>query len=869
MSFVDNFKEPLKITQNGVRLPEFKMSEGEMKEHNIPENSSNLEILTALCRNGYTKKKEKGLIPKEKEKEYGERVKRELSVLDKLNFTDYILSIFDITNNAHNVGPGRGSAAGSLVNDLIGITTIDPIPYDLYFERFISENRAKTVTIDGVNYLQGSLPDIDLDFGDEDREEIIKYLGQKYPGKFVKLCTFQTLSTKVLTKELGKTVKGYHEDQVKFVSDSVPVRFGKNDAVEEAYENSEVYKRFCEENPLIFTISKRLESAIKNVSSHASAYLISYDPLDESMPVQLGTKGEVVSCYNMDSVETAIKVDLLGVQSLNLFNNVAKLVGINLEDIDINDYDTIYKYLQELLFPYGLFQISGESVVRALNKIKPNNIFDLAVVTSIARPGAFAFIDQLADFRNGVLERPNTHALFNDILEKTGFICVFQEQLMQMFVKIGFSLSEADDIRRIVGKKKEDEIDAWEAKIYERGRENGIDVEACKQVWEIAKASASYSFNASHAFAYSKTSAISVYLKFKYPKEFFYEALKMSQNGQDPLGEIAEIKKELPFFGIELLPPDIIHSQEDFSIEGNNIRFGIGNIKKIAQKLIDSHAIDKVRETIDKTAYNKFRVFHVAKQAKMNIGALCVLILSGCLNSLDENRTKMALEAQIWYKLNTREWNYLIINGTKYNHEVITALKDYVNWNDGKAFKESRLETIRKACKTYFDIYKKNLEYPEFSNYCYEKGLLGYSYSTTLKSIFKKHENLLTVQEAKDCIEGKNVCVAAEITELKKGKTKKLENKIEMWLSDESGTIKTMLKGDKLDRYLSNGKEPVEGDLVYVQAGLGKDILWINRLEILELDVAFSARDLKKQFKTKKSDEEANLEIVEEVKNEG
>lgn len=495
--------KPLNINIHGVRLPEFKFPVEAARQFNITTNN-NQEILTELARAGFKNKADRGLIPKDKYKEYSQRAKYELDCLQQTGFTDYILLVWDVCYHARNnniaLGPGRGSAAGSLINYLIGITDIDPIKYGLYFERFISLSRAQSKVVDGVKYLTGSLPDIDLDFGDEDRQKIIDYVSSKYDGNFVKLCTVQTLGSKIVLKEVFKITEGATENDSKVVSNYVPSLFGKNYSLWKCYEEVPDFKKFCDKHPRVFSIAKRLYEGIKSFGSHASAYLLTYDKLNKVMPCQLGAAEdngtlEKISSYDMYvAQDIAIKMDLLGVSSINLIHNVAKLVNKPIDSVDLNSYEEIYKYLQDLSLSYDLFQISGDAAIRGLAKIKPKNINHLSGVLAICRPGALSFIDNYADYVN-YSTYTSIHPLFDDVLKDTGGICLYQEQLMAMFVKIGFSLREADDIRRIVGKKKTEEIKEWESKIYLKAEENKIPKEAAEELWKIALASADYSFN--------------------------------------------------------------------------------------------------------------------------------------------------------------------------------------------------------------------------------------------------------------------------------------------------------------------------------------------------------------------------------------
>ncbi len=561
----------------------------------------------------------------------------------------------------------------------------------------------------------------------------------------------------------------------------------------------------------------------------------------------------VTSCYDMYvAQDLAIKVDLLGIKNLAMVGNIAKATQEDISTIDLDSYDNIYRHLQDFQHPYGIFQFSGKGAAKGIGKIKPKNLFEGSVCSAICRPGAMEFIDDYAKYTN-TGEVSTLHELFDGILQKTALKAIFQEQVMAMFHRLGFTLVECDDIRRGIGKKDEALILSYEELIYQKAEENKLPREAAKIAFDIAKNCASYSFNASHAFAYTKLSALTVYFKYKYPAHFFLEAIKKAHKGQKPYKEMAEIVPELPYFGIKLLPPDIILSDLDFKLEENNVRYGLGNIKHVAAK-----ALSQIRSFLDKDKYNKFQVFHAAKESKINIRILDALIQTGCFSYLTADRVKMTLEAQIWFKINDRERSHAICNGEKYNFDLITALKDYVNWHDGKPFKESRLATIRKQTKPYVDLYNKNKEYPNLAAYSYEKALLGYSYSHTLSSLFvQQHPELSNIDKIKNQLDqGNRVELVAEVAKCRKATSKAGNLYIHLDLVDESGAIGAKLMKDKVPQFLSHSKLPSEGDIIYLEGKKGSnEMIWIDLMEVQESHISLSLRELRKAEKGEKDEE--------------
>jgi DNA polymerase-3 subunit alpha len=853
--FEKQFETPLDLFLPGVRLPEFKLDEEDRLEFNIPEGATNIETLRILSRHGYKEKVNNGDISKDRQEEYRQRFEYELDMLDKTSFDSYILLVWMTMRFARKNklahGFGRGSSAGSLINYLVGIVDVDPVDKGLYFERFISLSRAKTSIIDGVTFLAGSLCDIDCDYGAEARDKVIEYLTGKYPGKFAKLSTYNTQTTKALLKDAGKVIGGLSEEQVKVYSDEIPVKFGKVARPEAAYEESEKIKQFADNNPEIFGCVKKLQNCIKNFGSHASAYIISYYPLNDFMPLQYGNDGEIVTSADAHVAEiSTIKLDLLGLQSVTLFDNIVKTLGIDISKINYESWDDIYCHLQNLESASNLFQISGDSAKRGLNKIKPKSMNDLSAVLAICRPGSFVFLDQYADYVNGVGDKPSVHPLFDEILNKTGGVMIYQESLMALFVKIGFSLSEADDIRRIVGKKKVDEIAQWEQKIYDKCAENNIDIEAGKKLWSLALMSADYLFNFSHSFCYSKLCALSVYLKFNHPSHFFLEALRLSKDKQDQAEEVSILVQEMPSFNLKLLPPSLTKSERDFKLEGPNIRFGLEAIKGISEK-----SIANIQSFIQKDTANLFEVFQAAQQSKVNSTVISALIECGVLEDLAPfDRQKTVLCSKIWKELTTKEQNYCLENGKSHNFDLISMMKSYLEWiglNGKPIGKESRLATLRKNCASYFEIYKENSKNPMVSQWLFEKKLLGYCPSITLSELFDEYPDLSKIGQIKtELYEKERLQVVAEVKEIKTGTAKKSGNKYaKITLADETGNIESLFTGDKWLSYLAKFGEPEEGQLIYIrgQKGGGEDpLIFIDLAEIQALKIYSRVSDLNK-----------------------
>lgn len=494
--FTDLF-ETVKIPMPGVRLPEFTVDNKHKEKLKLDISISNKDFLRELCKIGF---QTLNLDKKSKlYQEYGERTKYELSIFDELGFTDYILLVWDILNfckeNGIPTGLGRGSAAGSLVLYLIGVTKINPVKYGLYFERFVSKIRAKKSIINGITYLDGSLmADVDIDICYYRRQEVLKYINDKYQGKTSKILTFNTLSSKLVIKEVGKIFASKPEEEMTNVTSMIPKVHGQIEDLEKAHEKVTGFREWCEANPETYEIALKLKDLIKNKGVHPSGVMISYDKLEDICPVELSSDKDLVSSYDMNQVSLfSLKVDILGLRGVSVVDDVCKMLKFKVEDIDVSDA-SIYKALQNLKYPHGLFQIEADLGFRTTQKVKPHNFDELSAILALARPGAMQFIDMYADFTNGG-EYKSIHPFFDDILKETGGVAIYQEQLMKMANKIGFTLDEAEVLRRIVGKKKLEEVKAWQQKIEDKVKQHNLDPAISGILWKILNDSASYSFN--------------------------------------------------------------------------------------------------------------------------------------------------------------------------------------------------------------------------------------------------------------------------------------------------------------------------------------------------------------------------------------
>lgn len=838
----------------GVKLPNIHIEKKQYQAIGCPEDASNFNFLRRLCFEGV---KTRGIDKLDNVKEYYDRLSMELSILNELGFIDYILLNWDILNFCHEngipTGAGRGSAAGSLVLYVIGVTNIDPIKYDLFFERFVSKSRARKIESNGEIFLDGTLlADIDNDISYDRRQEVIEYINQKYKGKTSKILTLNTLSSKLCIKECGKIVAEMSESAVNEISDTIPKKFGKVAKLSAAYTESDNFKAFANNNKRVYRIAKKLEGLNKNTGVHPSGIAISFYTLEDIMPIQKTGDDAVVSGYDMNNVaELMVKFDILGLRTLSVVHDVCKSLGIKVQDIDPN-HESIYAALQVLKSPSGLFQIEADTNFRVAQKVAPRNLEQLSAVVAIARPGALDFLDRYAEYvRTG--EFQSVHPFFDDILSYTGGIPLYQEQLMKMAVKVGFSLDESEQLRRIVGKKKVAEMGAWKEKISSKIAENNLDPVIGDVLWKVAEDSANYSFNKSHSISYAYLAAITVYLKFNYPQQFFLSLLKFAQYEPNPHEEIHKISQELNHFGIKLLPPDLSKSQIDFIIEGDNIRYGLNSIKGVSTKVLES--LLEFRET---EFANKYEVFLAAKQVGVNIGVLSALIQAGVLDGfVSKDRCRLVLEAQTFNILTEREKRNFVLLGPQYDYDILQSIsacvKDGLIGDDNKKiFSEKRFNTFKTKYEPYKEIYEKNRKHLKFANWHFESKLLGYSYSQNIRDIFKSEVggDLVGTKDLDDVGQNGTVRFVGTVDDIMTRTSANGNKYARFELSDESGKVTALMMDNareaKYSDYIRSGKVlPKKGGVVIFTGKKNNDIVMIEKLSLLEDKIYMKLSEVK------------------------
>jgi len=550
------------------------------------------------CPNGMTEREylnmliERGLIRRYNgnvTKEVEERLKFELDIIHKTGYEGYFLIVSDYINYAKEhgiqVGPGRGSAAGSLVAYVLGITDIDPLKYNLLFERFLNPERV-------------SPPDIDVDFCIEKRAEVLNYLVRRYGQENVaQIGTFGTMNARAVIRDVGRTL-GKPLSIVDKLAKLIPNKPGSQTTLKEAEELQEV-KQFLNSNPSLKELwekSIKLEGLTRHSSVHAAGVVISPFPIYDLIPLQRPSEGEVpVTQWPMEDVEKSgfLKMDLLGLRNLTVIGKTLELIEktrgfkVNIESIPLDD-PKVYELLEkgETL---GVFQLESSGMQQLLKEVKPDKFEDLIAILALYRPGPMnsGMLEQFIRRKHKKEPVVFIHKDVEPILSETYGVMIYQEQIMQLAsVLAGFSLGEADLLRRAMGKKKAEVMAAQKPKFVEGAINKGlISKEQAEKIFDDMAKFAEYGFNKSHSASYALITYRTAWLKVHYTPEYMAALLSSIASDTD---KVAEYIKEAKKFGVEVLSPDVNESEESFTVIGNKIRFGLSAIKGVGKAAIDS-----------------------------------------------------------------------------------------------------------------------------------------------------------------------------------------------------------------------------------------------------------------------------------------
>lgn len=597
--------EALESTQAIVRKCNLELELGRtrMPQYSVPEKAPPLTYLKKLCLQGLESRfnikaqlknnQIKPISAKSSPKETAEiiqRLKTELQVIEKTNFVSYFLIIADVVNwaKAQNiaVGPGRGSAAGSLVSYLLNITDINPLKYGLLFERFLTEDRIAP-------------PDIDIDFADHRREEVIDYISRRYGQEHVaQIITFGTMGARAVVRDVGRAL-GYEYIFCDRLAKLIPFGLTLDEALERSWEFRQLYETDPRARKLI-DLSRQLEGCARHASTHAAGVVITSEPLAEITALQHASRNDktVVTQFDMYDAEELglLKIDILGLRNLSIIEQTLQLIkdrhnktlGIN--EIPLDEPKT-YELLRQGN-TVGIFQLEGEGMRHYLKELKPTDMEDIIAMVSLYRPGPIELIPEFIARKHGQQEVKYPHPDLEPVLKSTYGIMIYQEQLLKVAQKLaGFSLAEADVLRKAVGKKIRSLLQEQKNKFIAGCLKNGYSEKLAQSVWALIEPFDRYGFNAAHATSYAVIAVQTAFLKANYPVEFFTSLLNSRKQDVEKIAFFVEDSNRN---GIKVLPPDINESGPDFTpVSSNSIRFGLEAIKNVGKNLVKAIAMER------------------------------------------------------------------------------------------------------------------------------------------------------------------------------------------------------------------------------------------------------------------------------------
>lgn len=732
------------------------------------------------------------------EEEYWKRLEMELEVIVEKGYAGYFLIVSDFCEWAKKqgipVGPGRGSAAGALTSFALGITNLDPLRYGLLFERFLNKERP-------------SLPDIDVDFCMEGREKIIEYVAKTYGERHIaKIATFGQMKARQVLRDVGRAL-GFKPKEIDPIAKMITP--GPEVSLAEEMKRPEI-QELLQKNPKLkelFELALKLEGLPRHASQHAAGVIISPLPLDEIASLMKGEEGEAVVQFDMKACEALglIKFDFLGLKTLTIIDRTLKAIKeyegleIDINHIPLDDPKT-FRLLQAGDTD-GVFQLESEGMKDLLRRLKPSDFNDLIAVLALYRPGPLGggLVDQYIETKHGKRKPEYLHPLLEPILKETYGVLVYQEQVMEIARAFaGYTLGEADLLRRAMGKKDKELMQQLRNDFVERSVNRNIPKDVAEKVFELMEKFAEYGFNKSHSAAYALISYQTAYLKAHYPLYYLASILTYEINKSEEVSKYLALAEKM---GISVLPPDINHSAAGFSVEEGSIRIGLQAIKNVGE--------EAVQEIIRKRPYHSFIDFcQKVDTQKVNKKTIETLIKAGVFDSLEPNRAKLAANLPRIMNFSQETKSSSLFGQTsllKINLASSLKLEDVPAWG-----LEEKLKFEREALGFYLSDHPVRRYRP-------------------IIEAFTPY-NLENLKEAKS---GDRVLIAALVSEIKL-KTTKNGNKIAILkLEDEYAVIKALLFSDLYQEHLSLLKDSLL-------------LWWKGEVEVEEDSVTFLVEDIAK-----------------------
>ena len=771
---LSDFPEALENTLKVAEKCQFEFQLGTtiLPEFDTPNDMPSMEYLKQLIRERFEQK-----FPNPTEEER-QRLEYEVSVIEKTGFSDYFLIVQDYVNWAKDhgivVGPGRGSAAGSFVSYILGITGINPMQYDLLFERFLNPERI-------------SMPDIDIDFADYRRDEVLAYLKDKYGNERVaQIITFGTMAARASVRDAGRALGlsySFCDELAKMIpfepnTDKSNTKLGKY--LEEIPELKERYEKDPDARRVL-SAALKLEGTVRHASVHACGTLISAKPLVNYLPLQRSPQdpNSVITQIEMHGVEDLglLKVDLLGLRNLTVIEETLRLIkNIHDEDVDIYeiplDDAATYKFLQTGETT-GIFQFESAGMRRYIKELKPTVLEDLIALGALYRPGPIELIPSFINRKHGKEKISYIHPKLEPILKSTYGVGVYQEQMMRIARDLaGFSLAQSDTLRKAIGKKIKSLLDEQQKKLVDGMIANGIDERTAEKIWELFPPFARYGFNRSHAACYGLISYQTAYLKTHYPTEFMTALLNHS-NGD--IERITFLAAEAERMGIKVLPPDVNRSLGQFFPEDQGIRYGLATIKNLGANITEII----VNERMMGGPYQSFSDFMMrVSHRDLNKKSLEALAKTGALDSLGVERQKILFNMDA------------VLRAASGAKKVQQGMQDTL-FGGAVAPTFKLQEPMQPASKTERLAWEREL----LGVYFTEHPLVEYLRGAASKG--KRYTPISTVLELEDT---KMVRIAGVITKVQRVMTKKGEPMVFAKIDDLSNTIEILVFNSVLEK---------------------------------------------------------------------
>jgi len=826
---IDIFKDVPEAIQNTAKIAaqcnfDFPESGYFLPQFKVPEETILEEYFDKAVREGFKKRTE--FLHKEEERELGhpldhyeDRLEKEVKLIKEMGFEGYFLIVWDLIQEAKEkripVGPGRGSAAGSLLAYCLGITDIDPLEYGLLFERFLNPERI-------------SLPDIDIDFCGRRREEVLAYVTKKYGQENVcQIITFGTMAARQAVRDVGRALE-VPLPEVDRIAKMIPP-FGPEASIEGALNRIPQLKELRDGNPKIahlLSTAQKLEGQVRHPSIHAAGIVITPKPLVEFMPLYQSVKGEITTQFPMQDIEAIglLKMDLLGLRNLTVIQDTVELVErdqgekIDLNNILLDDKETFEVFQSGN--SDGVFQFESQGMKDLLRNFKPENFRDLIALNALYRPGPLK-----SGMTDEFIKRKHHPELikyecpeFEPILEETQGIIVYQEQVMRIATDLaGFSLAEADILRKAMGKKETGMMRSQKQRFLQGAKKKGLSQAKANKIFEQIKHFAGYGFNKSHSAAYAYLAYQTAYLKAHYPVNFL-AALLTSEAERGATSQVVKYIKECEEMGIKVLPPDINESDLNFTVVKGNIRFGLSAIKNVGEGAV--RALLRARDQRGKFT-SPFDMCQEIDPKIVNRKVIESLIKAGATDSLGWKRSQCF---------------HMVDRMIEFAHSIQKAKSSKQNL----LFGQSQIEPPSIPVEV-----KQMREWDESLLLSYEKDALGFYITghplAQLGDRLKKlvSHSISQLDEEKDF--DNEVRVAGIIPSLKLIKTKKEERMATFILEDLSDRIEVVVFPDNYKKYYEFLRED---QLVWVKGrfiGEGENRR-IHLIQIMPLAEAFQEK---------------------------